>query len=242
MTATDLEQHIRATPLIDTHEHMNTETEYVENGPDVLQSLFQNYVQDDLASAGAAPEAIKRLHDAGDPDIAGRFRGIEDAWQKCRLTGYGEAVRLIARQVYGGMDEITVKGIEAAAERNRLLRRPGERLRLLKDVANLDHIQTDNFSWACLPDPSGPDFFLFDINWFGFCNGHINPAELHGETDVEVRDLETLRGHCGAVQQVRPVRHRRESAARVRPDAAMAGAQRCRCGAGAGKTVSGGRR
>lgn len=188
---TDLAQHIEAMPLMDTHEHLNDEKTYVENGPDVLCDLFDNYVKDDLVSAGAAPDAVKRLLDKSDPDIAGRFRGVEAAWRACEHTGYGEAVQIIARQVYK-MDEITVAGIEAGAERNLRMRQPGERLYLLKTVANLDHVQVDDFTWACAPDPSGPDFFLYDLNWLGFCDGRFDPAELRTETGIEARDLATL--------------------------------------------------
>lgn len=198
---TDLAEHIQNTPLMDTHEHLNSEAAYVTSGPDVLQDLFGNYIKDDLFVAGASSEALARLLDARDPDLAGRFRGIEDAWRKCQFTGYGEAVCRIAQQVYG-MDEITAAGIEAGRERNRALRQPGERLRLLREVARLDHVQIDNFTWACVPDASGPDFFLYDINWAGFCRGDVGPetvGALHSEVGVEVRDLASLREAMAAL-------------------------------------------
>jgi hypothetical protein len=52
---TDLAHHIEVTPLMDTHEHVRDEAAYVENGPDVLQDLFDNYVAHDLRTAGASP-------------------------------------------------------------------------------------------------------------------------------------------------------------------------------------------
>ena len=84
-------------------------------------------------------------------------------WTHCQFTGYGEAVRLTAKNVYG-MDEITFAGIEAGAEFNRKRRQLGERLRILRDEGNLDHVQIDDFVWACLPDESGVDFFLYDLS------------------------------------------------------------------------------
>ena len=59
----DLAQHIQETPLIDSHEHLRKEHEYVENGPDVLADLFGNYVSADLISAGASQEAVNTLLD-----------------------------------------------------------------------------------------------------------------------------------------------------------------------------------
>ena len=53
--------------------------------------------------------------------------------------------------------------LSAAQPRLHRPRAPGERLRLLRDVANLEHTQTDDFRWPCEPDESGPDFFLYDL-------------------------------------------------------------------------------
>ena len=189
---TDLTHHIQETALVDTHEHLRKEPDWVHEGPDILQDLFGNYVTADLHTACASPAAMKRLMDGTDADIAGRFEGIREAWEATQFTGYGEAVRLIARHVYG-IDVLTADAITSAQERIHALRRPGERLRLLRDTANLDHVQTDDFQWACLPDDSGPDFFLYDLSWAGFCNGQINLEHMHTETNVEVTGLETLK-------------------------------------------------
>ena len=195
---TDLAQHIEETPLVDTHEHLRKEPDWLEDGPDILQDLFGNYVPADLNTAGASPNAMTRLMDASDPDIAGRFKGIQEAWEATQFTGYGEAVRLIAEHVYG-IDELTGEALESAQEKIKVLRKPGERYRLLHDVANLDHVQTDDFSWPCLPDHSGLDFFLYDLSWAGFCNGQIDTEQIHAETGVEVKDLRTLKQGMEAI-------------------------------------------
>ena len=189
---TDLARHIQETPLADTHEHLRREPEWLHDGPDILQDLFDNYVSADLRTAGASPAAMQRLLDASDPDIAGRFRGIEAAWQATRFTGYGEAVRLIAEHLYG-LEELSGAALAAAAARTAELRQPGERYRLLHDVANLDQVQTDDMRWPCLPDHSGLDFFLYDLSWFLLCRGDVEPRPLYDETGVEVSDLASLR-------------------------------------------------
>ena len=189
---TDLERHIEETPLVDSHEHMRREQDWTEQGPDILQDLFGNYVPADLHAAGASPEAMHRLMNAADEDIAGRFEGIREAWEAVQFTGYGEAVRLIAERVYG-IQELTGAAAASKAHRTRELQKPGERLRILKVDANLDHIQTDDFSWPCPPDMSGPNFFLYDMSWATFCNGQVYPDALHKETGVGVVDLASLR-------------------------------------------------
>lgn len=193
----DLAAFIQSTPLVDSHEHLNSEQIFLNPGPDVLQDLFDNYVTADLAVAGATAEAIKRLIDKYDSDVEARLAGVQTAWARCRHTGYGEAVGLIARLVYG-MEEITPEAVEAAAPRNRELKKPGGRRHLLRDIGNLDHVQVDNFSWQCPPDPAGADFFLYDLSWFGFSVGEVE-ERVYEETGVTVSDVASLRQGMAAI-------------------------------------------
>ena len=68
--ATDLASHIEETSLVDTHEHMKREPAWMDDGPDILQDLFGNYVGADLRTAGASEEAMQRLFDASDPETS----------------------------------------------------------------------------------------------------------------------------------------------------------------------------
>jgi len=188
---TELELHIRTTPLCDTHEHLHSEQEYLTQSPDILQNLFANYVTADLIVAGASQAALDTLLDRTNPDLRARFAGIQTAWEAVRHTGYGEAVQLIARELYA-IDELTPAAIEAAQPQNEALCQPGQRLHILRERANLDHVQVDNFCRPCRPDPSGPDFFFYDISWVNFCNGTPDLQNVAEETGVEVGDLKSL--------------------------------------------------
>ena len=215
---TDLAHHIQETPLVDTHEHLDREPSWVDDGPDILGDLFGNYVVADLITAGASPQAMTRLKDGNDPDIAGRFEGIRTAWEATQFTGYGEAVRLIANHAYD-IDELSGRSIEMAQHKNRVLREPGERYRLLHDVANLDHTQTDDGQWECAPDESGLDFFLYDLSWRAFCNGEIDPEKIEAETGVVVTDLGSLkRGMEAIFAKARSDRYCRKSSTRLQPN------------------------
>ena len=189
---TDLQSFIDQTPLCDTHEHLASEQRYLTERPDILQSLFDNYVSADLIVAGASQEAVTALVDQSNPDIRTRFQNVAGAWSVVQQTGYGEAVRHIAREFYG-LDELTADGIEAAQSHHDKLVAPGMRLHLLRDRARLDHVQIDDFVRRCEPDPSGPDFFFYDISWVNFCNGEPDLEPVAEETGIEVRDLSTLR-------------------------------------------------
>lgn len=209
-TQTDLGLEIQSLRLVDTHEHLSPEDHWAggnakliermkernepvwgSDRPDILQDLFLNYVRSDLEVAGATQEALRQLFDPAAGDIESRFAGIRDAWEATKHTGYGEAVRLVAREVYG-LDSITTEGLQTAQGKLEDLRQPGERLRLLSEVAGLDHVQIDDFRWACEPDESGPDFFLYDISWANFANGDVEAAELQQTVGVEVSNLDDL--------------------------------------------------
>lgn len=188
----DLERHIEQTPMMDTHEHLKFEDAFVESGPDVLQDLFGNYVSADLVVAGASVDDVQFLLDGSNPNLVERFERIRKAWEAVQFTGYGEATRILAERLYQ-MPEITPDGLAAAQDIALQLRKPGTRLGLLKRGGNLDHVQVDNFVWACLPDLSGPDFFLYDLSWVGFCNGQVPREQLAQETGIDVQNLSDLR-------------------------------------------------
>jgi uncharacterized protein len=210
-TQTDLSLEISSIALVDTHEHLWPEDMWAgsnekliemrreagqpawgDGKPDILQDLFLNYAPSDLATAGASSDALARLFDPAAGDIEQRFSGIRAAWDATKHTGYGEAVRFIAREIYG-LDELTIDGLERAQGQLEHLRQPGERLRLLAEVARLDHVQIDDFRLVCEPDASGPDFFHYDLSWANFANGALKPDEIQQETGIEVSSLEDLR-------------------------------------------------
>jgi predicted TIM-barrel fold metal-dependent hydrolase len=198
--ASDLSEHIQSTPISDTHEHLRKEPDWVDGGPaDVLSDLFSNYVPADLISAGAPPEAVQALANPEAGELAARWEGVQDAWKAIRHTGYGEAVRILAEELYGLPSDFGATDLAAAQPQLDEWRQPGGRRRLLEEVGGIDHTQTDDFCWPCEPDASGPDFFFYDITWAGFCNGDVKPAELAEETGVTVTDLTSLRQAMGAI-------------------------------------------
>jgi hypothetical protein len=154
---TELASFIRNAPLSSTHEHLDYESTYTKNPPDILRNLFYNYVPADLVVAGADPAAVEALLDANNPDIRGRFQAVERAWRAVRFTGYGEAVRIIASEIYG-LHEITADTLETAHAISPSFGEPGERLRILRDMANLDHVQIDHFERSVPIETPGTGF------------------------------------------------------------------------------------
>jgi uncharacterized protein len=195
---TDLEEYVHSAPLADTHEHLHGEAHFLEKRPDILQALFDHYTLHDLKTAGASPEALTALTDATNPDIAGRFRGVAPAWEAIRFTGYGEAVRLATRELYG-LEEVTAEGLASVAGDHENLLAPGGRLRLLRDVAGLTHVQIDKFNWVVPTDPTSPTFFRYDINVIDLCSGKVEPERILNDTGVQVRNLDDVREAVAAI-------------------------------------------
>lgn len=188
---TDLEKFIASSPLCSTHEHIEFRKFYDTDRPDILCNLFENYVLYDLRSAGASPQEITALLDKTNPDIRSRFLGVERYWKRVESTGYGQAVRKIAGELYQ-IDDLKADNIEIAARQTWRYNDFDERLHILRDVANLDHVQIDP-SHRILPrEMAGQNFFLYDLNAFEFCNGTPDLASLRMEIGRDILNLEDL--------------------------------------------------
>ncbi|MBT3271989.1 MAG: amidohydrolase family protein [Spirochaetales bacterium] len=191
-TRTNLREFIDQSKMVDTHEHLNSAKQYTENPPDVLQELFENYIGSDLRVAGASQDAIEKLVQPGESSISKRFQAISQAWQHCQFTGYGKAVLGVAKEVFG-LDELTPKSLEAAEESRRQQSKRPSRLDILRDTANLDHVQIDSFSWKLSRDPEDPAFFRYDLSWADFSNGNLNLEELAADTGIIILNSASLR-------------------------------------------------
>lgn len=205
---TELQQHIDAIRICNTHEHQIKERQWTgqEKMPehaapprDVLMDLFAPFYQlSDLLSTGATWDHVSRAVHSTDWPLDERWAQIAPLWDAIRFTGYGEGVRLQAKLLYG-IEEINAKSLAAAQPRLDAYKKPGQRLHLLRDVAKQDHVQVDDFVHACEPDAAGPDFFLYDISWVDFANANINAAALEKETGVTVTNLASLRRAMQAI-------------------------------------------
>jgi predicted TIM-barrel fold metal-dependent hydrolase len=191
--------HIANISAIDTHTHMGGEYAWEgPNAPDILADLFGWYSASDLIIAGASPEAVARVQDSTDEDLESRFAGVADAWNLTQFTGYGEAVRIAARDLYG-IEELNATSILAGQKQIQELQRQGGWIHLLRDRAKLDHVQADlGFNVVDLPRSSAP-FFLRDLSVFRYASGRIDDPVLEAATGVTVRNLATLEESMAAL-------------------------------------------
>jgi hypothetical protein len=188
----EIADHIANIVVIDTHSHMPGDVSWEgPDAPDILSDLFGGYSSSDLIVAGASLDAIARLKDSSDEDLEGRFAGVAAAWTMTQFTGYGEAVRIAARDLYE-IEEVSEATVRAGQKRLLALQRKGGSIALLRDRAKLDHVQTDLGLDLIDLSRSSAEFFLRDLSLFRFASGTIDDPVLEAATGVTVRNLATL--------------------------------------------------
>jgi predicted TIM-barrel fold metal-dependent hydrolase len=94
-----LTEHINGLRIIDTHEHLPDEKDRPADA-DVLSEWLTQYFSSDLVSAGLSDEGVAF---AKDPtrDLMARWEAVEPFWHAARSTGYGRALDITARDIYG---------------------------------------------------------------------------------------------------------------------------------------------
>jgi predicted TIM-barrel fold metal-dependent hydrolase len=111
MKPTDkLREHISNLPVIDTHEHLPSSEEVRDRDTDVLKEYLAHYFNRDLLSAGLPRADYDRIVTEKMP-IMKKWALVEPYWEHCRYTGYGRALDISVRELYGvpGISRATVE-------------------------------------------------------------------------------------------------------------------------------------
>jgi predicted TIM-barrel fold metal-dependent hydrolase len=132
------------TPLVDTHEHLPDEQACLPprgGKNDDWTLVFSHYLSDDLHSAGMPRGARKKFFG---PDMSPRqkWKLLEPYWPAVKNTGYGQAVRIAVRELYG-VDEVTADTVDKIQAGFEKTRKPGFYKRILCDLANIESCQVD---------------------------------------------------------------------------------------------------
>jgi len=119
----ELREYLDGIRMVDTHEHLDTEQEYIGEHAD-FGRLFLHYANCDLVSAGCPPQDIERLQNDTRMSPAEKWRLIEPYWPYMRGTGYGRCLEIATRDLYG-LEELSAGTVEALSERMSGARRKG---------------------------------------------------------------------------------------------------------------------
>jgi hypothetical protein len=170
--------------IADTHEHFFEESERVSQHVDFFSIVQGAYTASDLISAGMPAEASRMLRNEKAPP-AERWRAFEPYWKLVRFTGYGQALRLAMRDLYG-VDDLTAATIGTLNEAIRAKNKPGLYRYVLRDRARIRFCVEDDSCGGCVQIHSTPENFEFMVLARRF-DKFIAPA-----TPQDVADLERM--------------------------------------------------
>jgi len=134
--------------LIDTHEHFSTEESVLQDSVFDFTHLFQQYIKDDLKSAGMSPTVFNMISNKNF-SITDRWEMFKPFWDATRATGYGRIPLIAANDLYGIGDINDDTYLELSKRINDSMK-PGWYKHVLKEKAGIDlsivdvgHVQFD---------------------------------------------------------------------------------------------------
>ncbi len=167
--------------LYDSHEHLMPENTRIQQGADFF-TLAGHYAINDAISAGLSSEARAAVNDQRAP-LDRRWKAFEPYWNAARFTGYGQALSIAIRDIYG-VAEISGKSMERIDAAVRGENKAGLYRRVLKERARIDWCLVDA-NWNEKPARLDQDYFLLAQKFDGF----ITPR-----TRKDIDRLETISG------------------------------------------------
>jgi uncharacterized protein len=192
----DLAGAIDRIEAIDTHEHILPEGERTAAAIDFF-TLASHYVLDDLTSAGLPADTRAEL---GREDVPARKKWELFApwWRFVRGTGYGRALEIAIRDVYG-VERVDASTLETLNDRIRERNRPGLYRDVLKTRARLRYCVNDEY-WQPRPTRVDPEFFVLarKFDWFVAPITRAGVGRLETLADRSITRLQDLRDAMAA--------------------------------------------
>ena len=145
-----LREEVRGLWGLDAHEHLHLPEEHGQKALDCFY-LTHHYLKDDLVSAGMSPAEMESLVDRSLP-LEERWRRFAPWWEFARTTGYGQAVEVCVRELFGlsGLTEATYQQLSEMVARNAGKVEWYERV--LKEKARFIGCLADVYRWNIAPD------------------------------------------------------------------------------------------
>ena len=179
----ELRKRIDTTPMVDSHEHLPDERDRLRNNKHCIR-LFQHYLGDDFASAGLNNDSVfGREAEKEEPVVL--WRRLEPFWDAVKNTGYGQALRITIKELYGieTLNESVIPQLQQAFEK---LSVPGFYEKILRGHCNLESCQVDQGPFT---ETTQPALLLQDINFMGFQQGSASNSLAQRVGIDEIKDL-----------------------------------------------------
>ena len=149
-TARELYEEITELPVIDAHEHLPSEEEYLQFAYSGLNLFAGGYIWHDLESAGLSPEFKATMRDGGFRPVAAWWPEIRPYWEQVRHTSYARALRVTVRDLFDlpDVNDTTIRDLADAVIASN---RPGLYRRILQERCGI------GASITCVDRPAFPD-------------------------------------------------------------------------------------
>jgi uncharacterized protein len=182
-----LSRELQSIPLFDTHEHFVEEASTLGGKPDIFS--FLHYVDCDMTSA-SHQELSSDLSSSG-MSFDEKKETFFALWPYVRHTGYGQALSLMATELFG-VERIAVETFDELNENASTFRKPGYYQTMLRERANI--ARSARTVWSGTPTCCDQDF-LFPVPQFDSFATPSNRADLHEleqQTGVSIHSLNDL--------------------------------------------------
>jgi len=178
---------VARTPLVYTHEYLLEEKTrmpgiYGRKKPyDDWTFILNHYLDSDLQSAGMPENDYKRVFSQG-MDPVDKWKLIEPWWLHVKNTGYGRAVELAIRDLYG-VAELSAKTVGTIQSAYDTSRHPGLYNHVLRERANIESCQVHNLEDVPYMESAMPTYLMQNICIMGMFEGpdfdlFAQPAEI----------------------------------------------------------------
>lgn len=179
------------TAFVDTHEHLIEEEERLSGTShpriesDDWTLLLSHYLNSDMLAAGM-PQKDHDNFFSPSIDPVEKWKLLEPYWPAVKNTGYGQAVSIAVKQLYGvdGLSAKTIKQVQSGYER---VRRPGFYRHILQELAKIESCQVN-----CLSRPfnesNRPTLLMQDLSIVGMFAGP-GLEQFGGPTGIKVGSL-----------------------------------------------------
>ncbi len=184
-------QRVFQTPFIDTHEHLPDESERLSRGyynygnkSDDWTIIFSHYLQSDMLSAGMSEKEHRNFF-SPKIDPLKKWAFLEPVWPFIKNTGYGQAVCISMKELYG-VEELTAKTVKKVQAGYENVRRPGFYKRILCDLAKIESCQVN--SGDGFKESNMPTLLMQDIGIVGMLAG-LNFEHYSKPAGIKVTSL-----------------------------------------------------
>lgn len=131
----EIYSYVKDLEIIDTHEHLPAFEHLREKDTDILKEYLAHYFNCDLISAGLSASDFEKVINNKMP-LMERWKLAEPYWEFARNTGYGRALDISVRDLYG-IDKICGKTIEELNKKFLNTHNPGHFKKVLKEKCKI---------------------------------------------------------------------------------------------------------